>query len=422
MNVGPIIKYYRTKKGWTQAELANKICSISHLSKIETNMYAANEETLALLLNKLELTLENERERMAGTGSKLQEFILSIFSLDHEQADQLYEELIQEQDYLASSDFVNLYHLYLYRYYCWKELEEEELRIHTMIQRIKTTFTNVEANIFTFFQAMTLVQQRNNEEAQKFFYDFLANPLPIGKYWLGEAYFQLANTHSKLNQPEAAFIYGRKSFDLFEEEANWKRQIHAQMILGINYMRLRLFSEAETLYKKLLRNTRLFFRDTYHPYVLVNYGVCLMHQKKYAEARGEIEKALKVLPSQTKKYTIALFCWIEIGWKAGLTNTEWNEKLKELHLLSLDLEDKLFFHFSVFYEKKQFSQQDAMEYAIKWLYPYLIKMKHYEKAEVIVKEITDYYSEQDDLIMTRHYYDEWRKLIDREKIYNENDL
>jgi len=53
MNVGSLIKYYRTKQGMTQSELVEGICSVPHLSKIENNGKEGNDQTIDLLLKRL---------------------------------------------------------------------------------------------------------------------------------------------------------------------------------------------------------------------------------------------------------------------------------------------------------------------------------------------------------------------------------
>jgi len=53
MNIGSVIKYYRTKNNLTQSQLADGICSISHLSKIESNTYSPHESTIQALLVKM---------------------------------------------------------------------------------------------------------------------------------------------------------------------------------------------------------------------------------------------------------------------------------------------------------------------------------------------------------------------------------
>lgn len=419
MNVGSIIKYYRTKRGLTQTELAEGICSTSHLSKIETNMYTANEDTLNMLLKRLNLRLEDEHSRMKELHDLLHDFIFSIFMHDGDRADILFNEIIQKHDYMETSDFVNLYHLYIYRYYCWKKSHDKVKETLKVIQRIKTTFTSVEKNIYVIFKAINASIDNDSEGAIRLITEFLQNPLPLGRFWIGEAYYLLSHSHSRLNQPEAGVMYGKKAYEIFEDDSNWMRIIYVQMILGINYMKLRLFSEANAIYEPLLRNTRLFFKDKFYPQTLINYARCLLQSKEYLRSKKMFEEALSVLPSGSDFYAVALLGWIEIGYRTHHTTKLWEEKIQELHDISLNLEGKFFFHYAVFYKKSQFSQVEGTKYAIKWLYPYLIKNSYYDEAREIVQEIIDYYSGENDIENAKHYYDQWRRLVEKERMYNE---
>ncbi|MDE0583542.1 helix-turn-helix domain-containing protein [Planococcus sp. A6] len=62
MNIGSVIKYYRLKHNLTQSQLADGICSVSHLSKIESNTYTPHEETYEALLSKMGVQLKKELE------------------------------------------------------------------------------------------------------------------------------------------------------------------------------------------------------------------------------------------------------------------------------------------------------------------------------------------------------------------------
>ncbi|KIL43022.1 helix-turn-helix domain-containing protein [Jeotgalibacillus campisalis] len=422
MNVGSIIKYYRTKKGLTQTDLADGICSTSHLSKIETNMYTANEETLNMLLQRLDLRLEDEKNRMGEIEDLLQEFIESLFAYDDEQIDHLYIQISEIKDYIETSEYVNLYHIYMYRYYVWSELPEKEKEILTILQRIKTTFTPAEQNLYLFIQALNLSFSSDYKASIKLFKKFLDNPLPVGKFWTAEAYYQLALSYSHINQHEASVIYAKKASEIFETESNWKRLIHTQMILGICFMELRLFTEAGALYKPLVRNSRIFFRDSVYPHILSNYARCLLTSKEYSKARKLMEEALVLLGKGSEQYMVVLLNWLESGLKIDLLTEEWERNLNDFHDYSLNLDNKYYFYYAVYLKKMQFSQVDGIKYAIKWLYPYLIKHSFYQEAEELLPGIIDYYSEKEDHEKVIHYYDQWRELVKKERSYNEEGL
>lgn len=59
MDLGAIIQYYRTKKGYTQKQMADGICSVSYLSKIENEMITPKEDVARLLFDRLDISYDD---------------------------------------------------------------------------------------------------------------------------------------------------------------------------------------------------------------------------------------------------------------------------------------------------------------------------------------------------------------------------
>ncbi|WP_227394410.1 helix-turn-helix domain-containing protein [Jeotgalibacillus aurantiacus] len=418
MNVGSIIKYYRTKQGMTQTELAEGICSTSHLSKIETNMYAANEETVGMLLEKLGLKLEEVSGRLNEMKELLQEFIEAIFTQDRELAATLYVQVIENQDYMLSSELVNLYHLYIYRYQLWNQEAEKANESLKILQKIKNTFNSIELNIFSFVQAVHCSTKEDHEMTIKHMNNFLENPIPIGNYWVAECHYQLAYAHISINQNEAGLITGKKAYDLYVAECNFTRQIHAQMILGICYTRLGLYNEAIVVYRPLLRNVRMHYKNSLYVSVLINYSRCMYLSKEYSKVQRHVDEALQLVEPYTDSHGTALLIWLENALKTKKVNKTWHSRVLLLREISAIINDKYYHHYSIYLEKLEFSQVDGIKYAVKWLYPYLIKVNAYSDAREVVEEIIDYFNQVGDYVKAKEYYDQWRTLIEKERNYH----
>ncbi|MGB6407302.1 MAG: helix-turn-helix transcriptional regulator [Planococcus donghaensis] len=119
MNVGSIIKYYRTKNGLTQSQLAEGICSISHLSKTESNAYSPHESTIKALLLKMGVQLNKEVEKHKQLERTIGKFVDCSLYYDLETMRKMYEQLENENDYIQSTDLVNQYELYKFRFYIY---------------------------------------------------------------------------------------------------------------------------------------------------------------------------------------------------------------------------------------------------------------------------------------------------------------
>ena len=116
MNIGSILKYYRMKNNMTQAELCEGICSISHLSKIESNKYVPHIETINELFKRMNVEWEQEVNSYEYWKDKLETFIMHSVYYDLTSMDQVFKELSTQEDYLQSTDLVNRYELYKLRY------------------------------------------------------------------------------------------------------------------------------------------------------------------------------------------------------------------------------------------------------------------------------------------------------------------
>src|SRR5690606_29061038 len=119
MNIGSVIKYYRSKNNLTQSQLADGICSISHLSKIESNTYTPHESTIEALLAKMGVQWKKEVARRNRLEQQLNDFITCSLHYDLEEMEKQYTELQKENDYIQSTDLVNQYELYKFRYYLY---------------------------------------------------------------------------------------------------------------------------------------------------------------------------------------------------------------------------------------------------------------------------------------------------------------
>ena len=129
MNVGSLIKYYRTKQGMTQSELVEGICSVPHLSKIENNGKEANDQTIDLLLKRLGANLMEVQQKNVLIEKLLDDWINDINYLQVEKARGLYDHLSGLSEFIAYTPHLYLYELYKLRYYLLIR-ETDKAKIH----------------------------------------------------------------------------------------------------------------------------------------------------------------------------------------------------------------------------------------------------------------------------------------------------
>lgn len=170
MNIGSVIKYYRLKHNLTQSQLADGICSVSHLSKIESNTYTPHEETYEALLSKMGVQLKKELEHQKRLEQQLGRFIDCALHYDLDNLHKIYKELLDEDDYLQSTDLVNQYELYKFRYYVLDLQMDKASTQQKLLEKLKASFTAPELWMSRFFQALYFTTLGQQKEAMDLMY------------------------------------------------------------------------------------------------------------------------------------------------------------------------------------------------------------------------------------------------------------
>lgn len=167
INIGQIIKLYRYKQNMTQSELAEGICSVSHLSKIENGSKEANQDTINLLLERLGISQEKLSQKARHLLSLLDEFQMNMYFYALDQAEQNAEMIIQHEEQFFSLDLGIQYHLSLFQFYLLTDKQPLALK-HTACSKIRKTFIETEKkflNILTAFIKLKLVSLKMGSKA-----------------------------------------------------------------------------------------------------------------------------------------------------------------------------------------------------------------------------------------------------------------
>ncbi|MGN7312365.1 helix-turn-helix domain-containing protein [Alkalicoccobacillus gibsonii] len=332
MEFGPIIKYYRLKSGITQAELADGICSIPHLSKIENNAYSVNKETAAMLMERLGLDINDEVERYGVLSEQLEEFSDAIYYFEINKADIIKQKVESEEDYYNRTNLVNLYHIYLSRYYFQRnkpEIGSEHIYI------IEKNRSNLTATENLLFQNLIGVQLTAQEKIKESIEHFLRLKSTSNHFSLQELSYHLALSYTKLGHNEKAIPYAQEALRLFKERNNYIRIIHVEMVLAINYDNMSLYEEAKFTYKNILRNSKLLGETNIYYKSLHNYGLLLENTNEDNKAKNCLEECIEYFSDGSEEQFLSLVSYVEI-----LLKTQSNENLINDCLTKLELYNK----------------------------------------------------------------------------------
>ena len=410
MNVGSIVKYYRLRNGLTQAELSDGICSVSHLSKIESNKYNPHKETLEELFKRMNIEWETELVTYSKCEDKLVNFITHSVYYNFEAMEALYNELKEDEDYLQSTDLVNKYELYKLRYYLYKKDQSQSRRQHQVIEKLSPTFNNVEKIISLVISIMYYIWIGEDEKAEEIFLKIDKNEERIPKVLEGEYFYQRAWLLHKRTLYGRSSYYGEMAVNHFREDCNYLRLMHAQLLLAINFTNRDFYLQADKLYSILLRNTKVLEQSEIYHHTLYNFSLMQNRMENHAKAHELLEELKSLLSVENMLYDAVL---LHLMFTAIEADFEINHLIEELSIRVNKTKDPYLKVHLKYFELVKFSQQDLYNYCEETMFPFFKKYGYIGEARRIAWRLAKFFRKNHDFekadIYSVYYYVEGDK-------------
>jgi transcriptional regulator with XRE-family HTH domain/TPR repeat protein len=392
MEFGPLIKYYRTQKGITQKELAAGICSIPHLSKIENNSKDANEETISLLLERLEVSFEEMEEKEESIKSLLKDFGEKINFYLRDEIEIIFNRLKEIEHVIPFSAHMYSYELYKYRYLLFKGLLAEADTQRDILSKQKKNFSQHEMYLFRYYNAVSLILKGNHKKADEIFDELSAEN--NNETTNGELLYHWALVKSALDQPGHAIHFGRLALQIFMNQHNFYRILHNLMLLGINYTNSKIYEEAQVCFNHLIRNAELLKEEKMLPQIYHNMGYLQDKMNNVKEALHYYEKSLSLQPVKNQHYLVTLYGIGEINYNLNLIENA-KECFLQVKTLAKDIGIKKQGLLAEFYLIHMDSPEKAIKYLEMKVIPYLEGSKeHKEELIRYYKLLSEHYNQQ----------------------------
>lgn len=389
MNVGSVIKYYRSKNGMTQAQLAEGICSISHLSKIESNTYIPHESTAEALLAKMGIWWKKEVARHRRLEQQLEELIDGLLHFDTEKAEKTFTQLEQEIEYLWSTDLVSRYELYKFRFLLHRQHKGEDMASQReLLERLKGSFTALENWLYQFFLSLYYAMTNKTEKAMKIISKLDKGIQGIPHKFEGEYYYQRARVLMMREDIDPASHYAELAVQHFRLHYNYIRLLHAQLLLAMNYTRRNLLVQASSIYETLKRNTRLTGQTELYSQTLYNLAELLMQKKDYQEAYELLLELKEKAAKDSYFYSAVLVSAIESAMETAIDAGPLIEELREANKES---KCNYFKIYATYFYKRKFSQPDLYAYCEEIMFPFLQKNGFIKEGKKIASELGGYF-------------------------------
>ncbi len=407
MNIGSVIKYYRTKNNMTQLQLADGICSISHLSKIESNAYVPHESTIEALLSKLGVQWQKEAERHKRLERQLGEFIDSSLHYDVENMRKLYDQLESENDAIQTTDLVNQYELYKFRYYIYEMDQPQAERQKNRLEQLIGSFSAPEKWLYQLFLSAYYSMLNKNEKSLGCLELLDQGIQSIPQKFEGEYYYQKARLMIALDRLEVSAYYAELAAQFYQLHHNYIRLMHAQLLLAINYTRRNLHVQASGLYEVLKRNARLTGQTELFHQTSYNHIELLKETGEYETAYDLLRDLKESLPVDSYFYMAVLLSEAEAAIESGIDAAPLITEIRSLLQEKPDEQAEIYCNY---FEKRNFSQPDLLSYCEQIMFPFFRKNGYIKESKKIAAELVTYYQQQK----------EWEKANFYRSYYNQN--
>ncbi|MEH7505948.1 tetratricopeptide repeat protein [Neobacillus drentensis] len=391
MEFGALIKFYRTQRGITQAELSKGICSVPHLSKIEHNSKEANEETVSLLLRRLNVGLEEMEEKEEEIKFLLKRLDGKINFYLKDEIEENYQKLVNIEHLIPFSKYMYIYELYKFRYLIFKGLIEDAENQRALLYKQKKNFSQHEDYLFRYYHAIFLMwkgQYQNADDILDVLHTENNNESASGEFL-----YHRSLVKSSLEQSGHAIHFGKMALQIFMNQHNFIRILHTLMLLGINYTHSNIYEEAQECFQHLIRNAELLKKEKLLPQIYHNMGHLQFKMKNPKKALNFYEKSLELQPTKNQHYLVTLYAVGELHHSLKSIDKAKN-CFQEVNLLSKKLGVKKYRLLTDFYLLHMASPVKAFEYLEAKVIPYFEEAnEHMEDLTRFYKMLADYYNQ-----------------------------
>lgn len=412
MNIGSILKYYRMRNNLTQAELCKGVCSISHLSKIESNKYIPHNETINELFKRMGIEWEREVDIYEGWKEKLETFIMHSVYYDLKAMEEGYKELSAHEDYLQSTDLVNRYELYKLRYFLFKQDTPQATQQVSILKRMETSFTEYEKGVSKVIYLIYDIFSQNFTEAENRLERIEEFRERIPHMFEGELFYQRAYLLHNRAQYSKSTYYAEMAVDHFRKDSNYIRLLHAQLLLAINYTNRDFILQADGLFKTILRNARMMQMEQLYQGALYNYSMLQNRRELHSSAYDMLKELKALLEPGADLYQAVL---IHLLQTAVEENKEIDSLLDELEVLAGRKKDPYLKVQLDYFRKTKISQQELLNYCEQIAFPFLKKHDYIGEARSIAWRLANYYRSIGDYekagVYSLYHYDKGEKEL-----------
>lgn len=302
---GEKINYYRKKRGLTQSDLAQGICSVSYLSKVEHNSIEPSQTIIIPICERLNIQFD-DHQTLDELNEQLTSFYSDIVDKNMDAAQEKYRSIQTQMKWIEEPNTIAWFHLLSARFQMsQKDLvsaKESLLLVEKMVDQLKDD-RNYYYNSF-----LGLYHYLDGAFYEALKYYRLANDLRK-EYNIQEPNFiyQLAIVYGRTNQNSKAISAAHEALSLFNQNSSYSKSVDCLILLGINYNRIGNREEAKVYLNQAIKASKdLVNKNTFLIPIYHNLGYVYSIEGISLEAITYYEKSLNLNDNKFNVQTIYL--------------------------------------------------------------------------------------------------------------------
>ncbi|MED1471253.1 helix-turn-helix domain-containing protein [Bacillus salipaludis] len=287
--IGERIRYFRKMKNITQKQLAEGICAISYLSKIESGTAAASEEVIRLLCERLELGDGTLDEGFDGDLlKKIDPFKLAVKNKQFPEAEKINESLKEAIQKSQSQQVHMKYDTYLFGLYVFSGKTEQAQSLLGKIQKYPELLQDRPHLRFDYYYFLSIYYYLQEQFQQAMVCNenmiLLFNLPEVTEVEKGRIYYNQALACTSSYQYFQSILLTQKALEFFRREFDNESSLKSLILLGVNHRRVHNYNESERFLKKALQLSQKFKDDHSTSIIYHNLGYLYSSMNRSEEA------------------------------------------------------------------------------------------------------------------------------------------
>jgi tetratricopeptide (TPR) repeat protein len=377
----------------TQEQLAQGICSVSYLSKIENGDARSSDEVIEFLCERLGIAFESidSKKSIEETRELLDDWYKEIRNRDIKAAGEKEPEVKEKIKHTQDPHTLLRYDLFKLSYLLALKKSDDAKELIDRLSIYEDQFTDELRYFYLHFIGFyyQLLEEYNNalpflEQAEH-----IADSIGLKKAEFAELYYHKALTYIFLYNNSASINYTHKALAIYEQAYHYMRISDCQTLLGINNGRIHNYEQAEFHYKHALKYAESFNDPERINIILHNLGFLYSKKRDSTKSIEYLKKSFENNSNHDLKLK-TLYLITKENYSLQLKEEALEQIKKGIKLTKKLDRSGYYYHYMILqYKITDPSSKKYIEFLRKEAIPYFEKKKQWEYVSEYAELLAD---------------------------------